>query len=67
MSCSVSEVEPNHIVIDSLLDGYDKRFCGVKDVGNETTVGCLVVYRNIQCCLQLELELTTFSREKPAR
>lgn len=60
-------METNYIVIDSLLDGDDKWFCGVEDVGYETPVGRRVVYRNIQSCLKLELKLTTLSGEKPAR
>lgn len=60
-------MEPYYVVIDSLLDGDDKWLCGVEDVGYEAAVGRRVVYRNIQSCLQLELKLTTLSREKPAR
>ena len=64
LSEAVPEVKTHHIVIDGLLDGDDKRFRWVEDIGHQTAVG-LCVQGTTESSLQLEPELAIFSGEEP--
>ena len=63
---AVSEVETDNIVKAGLLNGDDKGFCGMEDVGHQSTrLSWHVEVRHGESSNKLEPEKTSITREEP--